>query len=66
MIDWDAPLSAEANFDHVEVPPTNNPLTTQDYTQLCQEVDPHGDSSYYGRDLYLAAVHFVEAKLSQY
>ena len=58
MIDDDA--------ETVEVPATNNPLTSLDFVELQQAVDPTSDSNSHGIDHYLDAVHFVQNKIATY
>lgn len=65
-IDWDAPLETDEEAEAVEVPPTRSPLTPSDYTKLQQLIDPASQSDDHGIHQYLAAVRFVESKVSQY
>ena len=39
-IDWDAPLSTDDDVDSVGVPATPTPLSSTDYAELCQTIDP--------------------------
>lgn len=68
-IDWDAPLGTEEGTDEadaVDVSRTINPLTSSDYIELQQFIDPTSDSGNYGIDQYFMVVRFVERKLSEY
>lgn len=52
-VDWDAPLTSDDDAEAVEVPATINPLTSRDYLELQQSVDPTVGSDSHGVDHYL-------------
>lgn len=63
-IDWDAPLATDDDVvDAVEVSDIPNPLSSHDYAQLCQTIDPTAHSESYGVDEYIAAVQFVQRRI---
>ena len=62
-IDWDAPLSTDDDVDSVGVPATPTPLSSTDYAELCQTIDPIAHSESYGVDEYIAAVQFVQRRI---
>ena len=44
---------------HVIVGAINNPLSSEQYEDLCARINPLSPSSYYGIDLYLAVISFI-------
>ena len=60
-IDWSGPLSFSDNT--VNVDPPEMPLSTQDYQELCIQVNPLEPSSEYGIELYIETVQFVLNKV---
>ena len=65
-MDWDAPLISDDDAEAVEVPATLHPLTSQDYAELQQAIDPISESDSQGIDHYCNTVHFVENKVATY
>lgn len=65
-IDWNAPLQTDDGVEAVEIPATENPLTSTDYTQLQQLINPSTDPDNHGITQYLLATDFVQQKVSQY
>ena len=62
-IDWDAPLATDEDVEVVEVPGIPNPLSSSDYADLCQAIDPTAHSESYGVDEYITTVQFVCRKI---
>ena len=60
-IDWDAPLSCDADesVNAVIIPSTDCPLSGDDFARLRREVDPLQQCEDYGISQYLDTVHFV-------
>ena len=48
---------------HVIVDAINNPLSSEQYEDLCTTINLLSPSSYYGIDLYLTALSFVHNML---
>lgn len=61
-IDWNGPINSNSD-DHVLVDPPHNPLSEEDYQQLCASVNPTDVSREHGVDLYLQCLSFVSEKL---
>lgn len=60
-IDWDAPMSTDnGSVESVAVPGIPNPLSSANYSLLCQTIDPTSPSESYGVEEYIATVRFVE------
>lgn len=53
----------DETVDAVVVPVTECPLTPEDMTQLCIDIDPCAETNDYGIDQYLATVDFVQSKI---
>ena len=64
--DWNSSLNIDEDAEQVDVPSVVNPLTTSDFSELCQLVDPTSDSDNYGIDQYYAALQLVENKVLHY
>jgi len=62
-IDWDGPLPDVTCDSHVEVPTIESPLTDNEYTEVCQQIDPIANSKEYGIDIYLNCIEYVRRKL---
>lgn len=62
-IDWDGPVPAGEDDEHVTVPPTIQPLSAQDYQELLVAIDPLAESSDHGIDLFLQCYSFVRSKM---
>ena len=65
-IDWDAPLSTEDDLQAVHMNRINNPLTEDDFIQLCELVNPCTDDGNHGIFHYLTTLSFTENKLARY
>ena len=58
-------LLSDPEPDSVEVPLTQNPLSAEQFSLLCQSFDPVGMSSDCdGADIYCAVRHFVNHVLT--
>ena len=65
-IDWDGPVSMDDHFEepeHVIVDAIDNPLSSRQYENLCSTINPLSPSNYYGIDLYLTVLSFVQSML---
>ena len=63
-MDWNGPLPDEEEVNRVDIPTVGNPLSDQDYAELCTTISPHTNSDCFGTDLYLNVLNFVCQKLS--
>ena len=64
-IDWDGPLPDDIlTNDIIEVPSIFNPLTDEQYGELCSEIYPLATSCDYGIDLFQTCLSYVSDKLS--
>ncbi|XP_019858930.1 PREDICTED: uncharacterized protein LOC109587130 isoform X2 [Amphimedon queenslandica] len=63
-IDWNGPLTETEDEEHVHVPVVDNPLTPEDYNELCHTVSPLDPSDSLGVDLYLNVLQFICQKLN--
>lgn len=61
-IDWNGPISS-SDDPHVLVDPPHNPLSEEDYQQLCTSINPTEVTREHGVDLYLQCLSFVTEKL---
>lgn len=60
-IDWDGPVpGSNETPDVVTVPETLNPLTPQNFQELCQQVDPLRESANYAIHIFMHATSFLE------
>ena len=64
-IDWNGPLPDEEDAEVVCIPSIENPLSNDQYAELCSSISPYGDSDCFGVDLYIKVVEFVCQKLVQ-
>ena len=59
-IDWDGPIpEAEDEDNAVDVPDVENPLRNQDFQHLQATVPPTVHSDYFGVDIYLEVIEFL-------
>ena len=57
-------MTETGDEEHVHVPVVDNPLTPEDYNELCQTVSPLDPSDSLGVDLYLNVLQFICQKLN--
>ena len=66
-IDWNAPLGTDDDSAKaVQVSAIHNPLSPDDYSQLCDVVDPTAYSDTHGVDQYIATLQFIVDRVAQY
>ncbi len=61
-IDWDGPMPVDGD-NIVVVPHTFQPLSDEDYEEMCLCINPLAHSVDNGIDTYLEALRFVRRKL---
>ncbi len=49
----------EAELEIVNVPNIENPLSDQDYAELCNTISPYANTENFGMDIYLNVLNYV-------
>lgn len=62
-VDWNGPLPYTLEDNCVEVPETLCPLDEVGMSELLQSIPPSTHSDYWGIDVYLNTLSFVQQKL---
>lgn len=60
-IDWDGPLSMDGDVESVQIPPIENRLSDDDYSELARAVSPLDQSDNYGLDIFFTTLTFVKS-----
>lgn len=62
-IDWEGPLPQADSTEGVAVPEIPNPLSSRDFDDLLEQVNPLAHDEGYGIDLYIHACTFVTERI---